>query len=47
MKGEADPQLQPDAEYPAWLWKLAEPQPMLSQLRRADVDDLDLELVRN
>lgn len=45
MKGEVDPPLLPDAEYPSWLWKLTEPQPMLSQLRRLDTQDQTLEQV--
>lgn len=43
MKGGADPPMMPDAEYPAWLWQLAEPRPPLSQLRRVEEDELTLE----
>ncbi len=45
MKGEADPPLLPDAEYPSWLWQLSEPQAMLSQLRRTDADEQSPEQV--
>jgi len=34
MKGESDPPLRPDAEYPAWLWGLAEPQPTVPELTK-------------
>jgi large subunit ribosomal protein L54 len=44
-----DPKLGPDADYPAWLWALAEPRPPLSELQRrhaampgAQQDDLTL-----
>lgn len=46
MKGETDPPLLPDAEYPSWLWQLSEPQAMLSQLRRIDADEQSPEQVR-
>lgn len=35
MKGEADPPLKADAEYPAWLWKLLEPAPSGNELEKA------------
>lgn len=41
-----DPPMMPDAEYPAWLWQLAEPRPPLSQLRRVEEDGLTLEQVK-
>jgi Mitochondrial ribosomal protein L37 len=34
LKGGSDPPLLPDEEYPEWLWKLAEPQGTLFELRR-------------
>ena len=42
LKGEADPLLRPESEYPTWLWELTQPQPVLSQLRKAGMDGLDL-----
>jgi len=34
MKGEADPPIRPDSEYPDWLFKLLDPQPTVSELQR-------------
>lgn len=32
-KSGQDPVLKPDSEYPAWLWRLLEPQPTLEALK--------------
>ncbi len=32
MKGEPDPELKPDSEYPDWLWTLLDPQPSIKEL---------------
>ncbi|KAF8060090.1 hypothetical protein HT031_005029 [Scenedesmus sp. PABB004] len=34
-KGEADPPILPDAEYPDWLFKLLQPEPTVAELERA------------
>jgi large subunit ribosomal protein L54 len=34
MKGENDPPLKPDSEYPEWLWKLLDPAPTASELQK-------------
>lgn len=34
VKGEEDPRLKSDNEYPDWLWKLLEPRPLVSELQR-------------
>ncbi|GAX73989.1 hypothetical protein CEUSTIGMA_g1439.t1 [Chlamydomonas eustigma] len=34
MKGESDPPLKPDSEYPDWLWKLLDPAPTASELQK-------------
>lgn len=33
-KGESDPPLLPDDQYPAWLWELATPEPSTAELQR-------------
>ena len=33
-KGEDDPPLRADSEYPEWLWALAEPAPTVAELQR-------------
>lgn len=39
LKTGEDPALKPDEEYPAWLWKLADPPPSLGELsRKFDID---------
>lgn len=35
MKGQNDPPILPDDQYPAWLWTLLQPQPLVSELRTA------------
>lgn len=35
MKGEADPPLKPDSEYPAWLFELLEPRSTTRELAKA------------
>ena len=34
MKGEQDPKLLPDSEYPAWLFKLLDPAPAAGELQK-------------
>ena len=34
LKGEQDPLLKPDSEYPDWLWRLLDPRPSASELQR-------------
>lgn len=33
-KGESDPAIKPDAEYPAWLFELMTPEPTVAELER-------------
>lgn len=35
MKGEADPPIKADSEYPDWLFKLLDPQPSAGELQKA------------
>ncbi|KAF0934800.1 hypothetical protein E2562_028809 [Oryza meyeriana var. granulata] len=43
LKEGSDPKLQPDSEYPEWLWHLLDKRPMLSELRRKDSKTLPYE----
>uniref|UniRef100_A0A0D9XY70 Large ribosomal subunit protein mL54 n=1 Tax=Leersia perrieri TaxID=77586 RepID=A0A0D9XY70_9ORYZ len=43
LKEGSDPKLQPDSEYPEWLWHLLDKCPMLSELRRKDAKTLPYE----
>uniref|UniRef100_A0A0E0FAT4 Large ribosomal subunit protein mL54 n=1 Tax=Oryza meridionalis TaxID=40149 RepID=A0A0E0FAT4_9ORYZ len=43
LKEGSDPKLQPDSEYPEWLWHLLDKRPMLSELRRKDAKTLPYE----
>ena len=48
LKGEADPKILPDSEYPAWLFKLLEPAPTANELQQKyDGAGLTLQQVRN
>lgn len=33
-KGESDPPILPDSEYPAWLFELMKPEPTVAELER-------------
>ena len=47
-KGEPDPPLSPDSEYPEWLWKLLETPASVSELeRKYQKDGLTMEEVRD
>ncbi|KAG2446451.1 hypothetical protein HYH02_008443 [Chlamydomonas schloesseri] len=35
LKNEADPPIKPDAEYPAWLFKMLDPRPTIKELEKA------------
>lgn len=35
MKGEADPPIRPDSEYPDWLFKMLDPRPTIKELEKA------------
>eukprot|EP00850_Spirogloea_muscicola_P007862 SM000041S15421 [mRNA] locus=s41:66692:67803:+ [translate_table: standard] len=41
LKDGSDPPVQPDSEYPDWLWHLLDKQAPLSELKRKDVEKLD------
>lgn len=42
-KGESDPPLLPDDQYPAWLWGLLTPEPTTAELQRMyEAGGLDL-----
>ncbi|KAG8051009.1 hypothetical protein GUJ93_ZPchr0009g828 [Zizania palustris] len=43
LKEGSDPKIQPDSEYPEWLWCLLDKRPMLSELRRKDAKTLPYE----
>ncbi|KQJ91736.1 54S ribosomal protein L37, mitochondrial [Brachypodium distachyon] len=43
LKEGSDPKIQPDAEYPDWLWHLVDKRPVLSELRRKDAKELPYE----
>ena len=43
FSGVPDPQLEPDDAYPAWLWKLAEPQKTYSDLSAMFIYGTDIE----
>ncbi|XP_057737533.1 54S ribosomal protein L37, mitochondrial [Arachis stenosperma] len=43
LKEGADPKIQPDSEYPDWLWHLLDKRPALSELRRKDINKLPYE----
>jgi large subunit ribosomal protein L54 len=43
LKEGSDPKIQPDSEYPDWLWHLLDKRPVLSELRRKDPKTLPYE----
>jgi large subunit ribosomal protein L54 len=43
LKEGSDPKIQPDSEYPDWLWQLLDKRPVLSELRRKDPKTLPYE----
>lgn len=43
LKDGADPKVQPDSDYPDWLWHLLDKRPPLSELRRKNVETLPYE----
>jgi large subunit ribosomal protein L54 len=43
FKEGSDPKIQPDSEYPDWLWHLLDKRPVLSELRRKDPKTLSYE----
>lgn len=43
LKEGTDPKIQPDSEYPDWLWHLLDKRPALSELRRRNIDTLSYE----
>lgn len=43
LKEGSDPKIQPDSEYPDWLWHLVDKRPVLSELRRKDAKTLPYE----
>ncbi|MED6168670.1 hypothetical protein PIB30_013653 [Stylosanthes scabra] len=43
LKEGSDPKIQPDSEYPDWLWHLLDKRPALSELRRKDIQKLPYE----
>lgn len=43
FKEGSDPKIQPDSEYPDWLWHLLEKKNVLSELRRKDPKTLSYE----
>ncbi|KAK7271138.1 hypothetical protein RJT34_26786 [Clitoria ternatea] len=43
LKEGTDPKIQPDSEYPEWLWHLLDKRPALSELRRKNVETLPYE----
>lgn len=43
LKEGTDPKIQPDSEYPDWLWHLLDKCPALSELRRRNIDTLSYE----
>ena len=44
-KGGSDPPLKSDDEYPEWLWKLAQPERTLADLKRKENSSLEFEEV--
>lgn len=46
LKKGQDPPLPADDQLPKWLWKLAEPEKTLNELRRMQPDDLTPQQVR-
>jgi hypothetical protein len=44
-KGGSDPPLKSDEEYPEWLWKLAQPERTLADLKRKENSSLEFEEV--
>jgi large subunit ribosomal protein L54 len=46
-KGESDPPILPDSEYPAWLFELMKPEPSVAELERMyKAEGLELHQVR-
>ncbi|PRW59850.1 54S ribosomal mitochondrial [Chlorella sorokiniana] len=43
LKKGQDPPLRPDDQLPDWLWKLAEPEKTLNELRRMQKEELSYE----
>ncbi|GJN25966.1 hypothetical protein PR202_gb13856 [Eleusine coracana subsp. coracana] len=43
LKEGSDPKIQPDSEYPDWLWHMLDKRPVLSELRRKDPKTLEYE----
>ncbi|XP_037439548.1 54S ribosomal protein L37, mitochondrial-like [Triticum dicoccoides] len=43
LKEGSDPKIQPDSEYPGWLWHMIDKRPVLSELRRKDAKALPYE----
>ncbi|CAG9460145.1 unnamed protein product [Pedinophyceae sp. YPF-701] len=46
LKGEPNPQLLPDDQYPDWLWTLLDPKPTLTELKAKEPDLTVKELKR-